>query len=185
MPVHILMWGFLTLLHQATAGPHLPPHICGGKWGPAVPETKTVRTTCKGNWAWPFYKRLAFLLADKRKQDYGKTISWLQCFISFSLVRSAVMCLRGACSSFHQPAKQVNCEVPLDVAISEGRVPSQWTLNFFLFHWYIRSLPSCFCFFLYYSSITTRLSIITGLDYRNGLLEWTTGMDYWTDLFLH
>ena len=26
----------------------------------------------------------------------------------------------------------------------------------------------------------TGLSIITGLDYWNGLLEWTTGMDYWT-----
>ena len=29
------------------------------------------------------------------------------------------MCLRGARSSFHQPAKQAYSEVPLDVAISK------------------------------------------------------------------
>ena len=56
------------------------------------------------------YKRLASLLADKRKQEYSKTISWLRCSIGFSLVRSA--------------AKQVDYEVPLDVASSEGRVPN-------------------------------------------------------------
>ena len=26
------------------------------------------------------------------------------------------------------------------------------------------------------------LSVIGGLDYWNGLLEWTTGMDYWNGL---
>ena len=71
------------------------------------------------------YKRLASLLADKRKQDCSKTSSWLRCSITFSLVRSAVMCLRGAHSSFHQPVRQTHCEIHLDVAISEGCVPSQ------------------------------------------------------------
>ena len=60
------------------------------------------------------YQRLASLLADKRQQDYSKTISWLHCSISFSLVRSAVMCLREARSSFHHPTRQVECEVPPD-----------------------------------------------------------------------
>ena len=69
------------------------------------------------------YKRLASLLADKRKQGYSKTICWLRCAISFSLVRSAVMCLRGARSSLHRPSKTVDCEVPLDMAICEGRIP--------------------------------------------------------------
>ena len=70
------------------------------------------------------YKRLASLLADKRKQEYSKTICWLLCAISFSLVRSAVMCLRGARSSLHRPSRTVDCEVPLDMAIGEGRIPS-------------------------------------------------------------
>ena len=69
------------------------------------------------------FKRLASLLADKRRQTYNKTISWLRCSLSFSLVRSAVSCLRGARSSFHHPFGS-DANVPLDVAISEGRVPS-------------------------------------------------------------
>ena len=70
------------------------------------------------------YKRLASLLADKRKQEYSKTICWLRCTISFSLVRSAVMCLRGARSSIHRSSRTVDYEVPLDKAICEGRIPS-------------------------------------------------------------
>lgn len=70
------------------------------------------------------YQRLASLLADKHQQDNSKTISWLCSCISFSLVRSAVMCLRGARSSYHRLARQVECEVPLYVDVSEGRVPS-------------------------------------------------------------
>ena len=65
------------------------------------------------------YKRLASLLAEKRHQTYSKTISWLRCSIGFSLVRSAVMCLRGSRSSYHHPTSDVH----MDVAISESRVP--------------------------------------------------------------
>ena len=82
------------------------------------------------------YKRLASLLAEKRHQTYSKTISWLRCSIGFSLVRSAVMCLRGSRSSFHHPTSDVH----MDVAISESRVPMIWTLNrlsLFLFSTYI------------------------------------------------
>ena len=58
-------------------------------------------------------------VAEKRHQTYSKTISWLRCSIGFSLVRSAVMCLRGSRSSFHHPTSDVH----MDVAISESRVP--------------------------------------------------------------
>ena len=40
-----------------------------------------------------FYKRLASLLADKA---YGTTMSWIRCVLTFSLLRSAVMCIRGS-----------------------------------------------------------------------------------------
>ena len=46
-----------------------------------------------------FYKRLASQLSDKWKQPYCSTIGWLRCRISFSLLRSAIMCIRGARSS--------------------------------------------------------------------------------------
>ena len=46
-----------------------------------------------------FYKRLSSQLSDKWKQPYSSTIGWLRCRISFSLLRSSIMCLRGARSS--------------------------------------------------------------------------------------
>ena len=43
-----------------------------------------------------FYKRLASLLADKWEHPYSSTLSWLRCLLSFSLLRSAIQCIRGA-----------------------------------------------------------------------------------------
>ena len=43
-----------------------------------------------------FYKRLASLLATKWEQPYSSTIDWLRCTITFSLLRSAIQCIRGA-----------------------------------------------------------------------------------------
>ena len=42
-----------------------------------------------------FYKRLASLLAEKRSEEYSVMMGWLQCTLSFSLLRSAIMCVRG------------------------------------------------------------------------------------------
>ena len=46
-----------------------------------------------------FYKRLASLIAAKRNNPYNATLSWLRCRLSFSLLRSAIRCIRGAHSS--------------------------------------------------------------------------------------
>ena len=51
-----------------------------------------------------FYKRLVSLLAIKRNQSYSQVLHWIRCRINFSLIRSAVMCLRGARSSSHHLA---------------------------------------------------------------------------------
>jgi len=63
--------------------------------------------------------RMASLISNKH---YNKTIAWIRCLLSFSLVRFSVMCLRGAQSSYHRPAKP-------DAALSEGHVPTYWTIN--------------------------------------------------------
>ena len=39
-----------------------------------------------------FYKRLASLLSEKLHQSYNQTILWLRCSLSFSLLRSVIMC---------------------------------------------------------------------------------------------
>ena len=66
-----------------------------------------------------FYKRLASLLAAKRDQTYTCTITWLRCLLSFSLLRSAIQCIRGARSSKGQP---VCNPIPCDVIMREALV---------------------------------------------------------------
>ncbi len=54
-----------------------------------------------------FFKRLATMLTEKWDQPYSTTIGWLRCTISFSLLRSAVQCLRGASSSKGRAARSI------------------------------------------------------------------------------
>ena len=68
------------------------------------------------NEATVFYKRLASCLAMKWDQSYSSTLSLLRCRLTFSLLRSAIQCIRGARSSCGHAAKSLP---PIDVAISE------------------------------------------------------------------
>jgi hypothetical protein len=43
-----------------------------------------------------FYQRLAHMVSERRNESYSSTISWMRCTLNFSLIRSAVMCLRGS-----------------------------------------------------------------------------------------
>ena len=69
------------------------------------------------NQATVFYKRLACCLAMKWDQPYSSTMSWLRCRHTFSLLRSAIQCIRGARSCCGHAAKSLN--PPMDLAISE------------------------------------------------------------------
>ena len=48
-----------------------------------------------------FYKRLASLLTDRWELPYSSTLGWLRYRLSFSLLRSAIQCIRGARSNVH------------------------------------------------------------------------------------
>ena len=50
------------------------------------------------------FRKLASMLAEKRSINYSKCLFWLRCRLCFSLLRSAVMCLRGYCSSVGRPS---------------------------------------------------------------------------------
>ena len=65
-----------------------------------------------------FYKRLASLLAEKWDQQYSSTLYWLRCSILFSLLRSAIQCIRGARSSSGHPIKLS----PVDLVTAESRL---------------------------------------------------------------
>ena len=67
------------------------------------------------------YKRLASMIAAKQDLPYSSTISWIRCLLSFSLLRSAIQCIRGARSSRGRAAKQPI--TPADLVSSEARIP--------------------------------------------------------------
>jgi len=70
-----------------------------------------------------FYKRLASLLSDKWDSNYAAVMGWVRCCLSFSLLRSAIRCLRGSRSSkgsFGYPSGPM----PIDLIQVESRLPS-------------------------------------------------------------
>ena len=71
------------------------------------------------------YKRLASLLATKHLQPYSRTMGWLRCRISFSLLRSVITCLRGARFTPGHPVgwTQIS-DTNLDLVISKAMVPT-------------------------------------------------------------
>ena len=64
------------------------------------------------------YKCLAYLLSLKTGVYYSSVMAWLHCRLSFSLLRSAIACLRGAYSQSGCPASHG----ALDLALIEGQV---------------------------------------------------------------
>lgn len=64
-----------------------------------------------------FYKRLADNLSEKRNIEYSKTMAWMRCTLSFSLLRSAVMCIRGSRSKSHRVPN-----ASLELGIAESRL---------------------------------------------------------------
>lgn len=73
-----------------------------GGIGPAAPST---------------YKRLATLLAAKWDQPYSKTLSWLRCRLSFSLLRSSIQA-----SSFFA---MKSAHLPINLMIVESQVSTE------------------------------------------------------------
>ena len=66
------------------------------------------------------YKRTPSMLAQKYGQAYSKTLHSIRCKLSYSQLRSALMCLRGARSSINRPAASPET---MDLACQESRVP--------------------------------------------------------------
>ena len=71
------------------------------------------------------YKKLASMIATKHNQSYSQTINWLRCRLSFSLLRSSIMCIRGSRSSAHHPANPQLPEAAIDRALCDSRVTAE------------------------------------------------------------
>ena len=66
-----------------------------------------------------FYKHLASMFSAKTQQSYNQTIRWLRCSLSFSLLQSMIMCLRGARYSCGKPQLAAS---DISLAFSEARL---------------------------------------------------------------
>ena len=64
-----------------------------------------------------FYKRLASLIAEAKKQPYSKVITWIRCKIRFSLLKAAITSIRGSRSS----RAHIDPD-SIDLALAEGHV---------------------------------------------------------------
>ena len=62
-------------------------------------------------------KRLASLMAEKTDTPYSVMLNVIRCKLSFSLVDSAIMCIRGARSSLRRPAVSFDSPVLIGGAI--------------------------------------------------------------------
>ena len=73
-----------------------------------------------GREAATFYKRLADGISRKERKEYSVVMGWIRCRLSFAILRSAILCIRGSRSSRHRPVHELN----IALATSEGCVPS-------------------------------------------------------------
>ena len=65
-----------------------------------------------------FYKHLSSRLSIRYSKSYSTVLNWIRCRISFSL-RSSIMCLHGARSSYHH---SIHSFCSHEQALSDGRV---------------------------------------------------------------
>ncbi len=65
-------------------------------------------------------KRIASLVSVKRDTPYSKVINWIRCRLSFSLLRSSLLCIRGTRSHTHNALR--NSDIPIQLALSESHL---------------------------------------------------------------
>ena len=61
-----------------------------------------------------YHSRLAELISVEKGEDYAKTLTWIRGKVSFSILRSALLCLRGSRSNRRRTnVKDIDVEVEL------------------------------------------------------------------------
>ena len=75
-----------------------------------------------------FYGRLAETLADKKQQPKSFITAWMRCRLSFSLLRSAIQCLRGTRTSKRRPLRVESVESEdFEALVAESRIDMRLT----------------------------------------------------------
>ena len=74
-----------------------------------------------------FYSRLAEIISEKKQQPRSHIVAWMRCRLSFSLLRSALLCLRGTRYSAPKNTNIANMDYEATVVESGIRVGQQWS----------------------------------------------------------
>ena len=82
-----------------------------------------------------FYNRLAPMISQMHSSPYWETMKMIRCKLAFSLVESVGLCLRGARSALHRPARLDLNDTLIDMIVSVGHL---WT--HFFFQWQMHLL---------------------------------------------
>ena len=67
-----------------------------------------------------FYSMLAEKMAEVKNQPRSQVVAWMRCRLSFSLLRSALLCLRGTRSS--APRQTAVAGMDYEMAVAESRL---------------------------------------------------------------
>ena len=65
-----------------------------------------------------YHSRLAELISIKKGEDYAKTMTWIRGKVSFSILRSALLCLRGSRSNRRRTNNVKDIDVDVGLARS-------------------------------------------------------------------
>ena len=61
-----------------------------------------------------FHSRLVELISIKKGEEYSTTISWICSKVSFTLLKSALFCLRGSRTARHVPLNIEHCDFEVE-----------------------------------------------------------------------
>ena len=67
-----------------------------------------------------FYSKLAEAISERKQQPRSHVVAWMRCRLSFSLLRSALLCLRGTRYSAQKPTNIANLDY--EVAVAHSRI---------------------------------------------------------------
>ena len=79
-----------------------------------------------------YHSLLAELISIKKGEDYAKTMTWIRGKVSFSILRSALLCLRGSRSN----RRRTNNVKDIDMDVDLARSNIKW-LFYFYFIFYL------------------------------------------------
>ena len=65
-----------------------------------------------------YHSRLAELLAVKKQESYASTIAWIRTRVSFAILRSALVCLRGSRSRRRATPNIQETDLELEVSVA-------------------------------------------------------------------